>query len=337
MVNSQPSGVLFMTGQHQAEAIAHPNIALIKYWGNRQANLRLPANSSLSMTLSRLETHVLVHFDESLATDSLTINRMPASPEALRRVSEHLNRIRHLAGIDRRARVASHSNFPSGAGIASSAAAFAALSLAGAAAAGIDASQSEISRLARLGSGSACRSIFGGFVEWPADAGEADSHGIPAFAADYWALADVIAVVRLTSKHVGSTMGHAIAASSPIQDARVADCQRRLTICKKALAERDFNSLADVVELDSNLMHAVMMTSTPSVVYWEPPTLAVMQTIRRLRRDGLPACYTLDAGPNVHCLCLERDSGEVARRLAAVPGVIEILAAGVGGPARLLR
>jgi diphosphomevalonate decarboxylase len=325
-----------MVAQGQAEAVAHPNIALIKYWGNRRADLRLPANSSLSMTLSRLETHVRVLFDPSLANDCLTINLRSANPEALQRVSRQLDRIRLLAGITQRADVATSSNFPSGAGIASSAAVFAALSLAGAAAACLEASEAEISRLARLGSGSACRSIYGGFVEWPAEADDADSYGIQIFAQGHWALADIIVVVSLSAKRVSSTEGHAAAVSSPIQAARIADCQRRLGICKRAIAERDFTLLAEVVELDSNLMHAVMMTSTPPIIYWQPSTLAVINAIRALRREGLPVCYTLDAGPNVHCLCLEQHSGEIARRLSAVPGVVEILTASVGGPARLL-
>jgi diphosphomevalonate decarboxylase len=112
--------------------------------------------------------------------------------------------------------------------------------------------------------------------------------------------------------------------------------QERLERCKRAIYERDFSTFAEVVELDSNLMHAVMMTSKPPLFYWQPPSLAVMEQVRMWRAEGIHVCYTMDAGPNVHCICLQEDSDTVAQRLNNMAGVKVVHKAGVGGGAALL-
>jgi diphosphomevalonate decarboxylase len=224
-----------------------------------------------------------------------------------------------------------------GAGIASSASAFAALALAASAAAGLLLSERELSRLARTGSGSACRSVPGGFVEWQAGTTDEDSYAHSLAASQHWALVDCIVVVSQAHKDVGSTQGHALASSSPLQAARVADAPRRLDICRRAILERDFTAFAAVVELDSNLMHAVMQTSTPPLLYWQPETVAVMQAVRVWRAAGLPACCTIDAGPNVHVLCPAGAAADVQRQLSALTGVRAVLTATPGGPARLIE
>jgi diphosphomevalonate decarboxylase len=319
-----------------AVAAASPNIALIKYWGNRDDALRLPANGSISMTLGRLETTTEVVFDASLPNDILTLNGRPAPPEALRRIAEHLGRVRALAGLRSPARVRSRSNFPAGAGIASSASAFAALTVAAASAAGLDLDGASLSRLARRGSGSACRSIFGGFVEWRAGDRDEASYAEPLAPGDHWPLIDLVAIVSRKPKQIGSTDGHALAATSPIQAARVHDAPQRLAGCRRALLERDFPRLAAVVEHDSHLMHAVMMTSRPSLLYWLPETLALMTAIRAWRNAGLEVCFTIDAGPNVHCLCTPQAARGASRRLRALPGVIEVIPCPPGEPPRML-
>ncbi len=319
-----------------ASAVASPNIALIKYWGNRDPSLRLPANGSISMTLSGLETRTTVTFDETLSSDSLMLEDRPASKSALDRVSNHLNYIRRMASIQTSARVESFSNFPANVGIASSASAFAALTLAGTAAVGLTLAPDELSRLARLGSGSACRSIFGGYVEWLAGQDDADSYATPLTPPDHWKLVDLIAIVSHERKSVGSTQGHALADTSPIQSARVADCPRRLDACRAAILNRDFPSLASIIELDSNLMHAVMLTSSPPLSYWLPGTIEVMNAVSAWREEGLNVSYTIDAGPNVHCICIEEDADKVDERLRKLPGVIELLRASPGQSARII-
>jgi diphosphomevalonate decarboxylase len=320
-----------------ATAVANSNIAFVKYWGNRDEKLRLPANGSISMNLAGLETETTVEFSDSRAQDEVIIAGEPQTGPARDRVVAHLDAIRSVAGLSLSARVESTNNFPTGVGIASSASAFAALSMAATAAAGLALGERDLSALARLGSGSAARSIPGGFVEW--HLGE-NSDPRSSFAesiapADHWDLVDVIAVVTQKHKAVGSSGGHLLAKTSPLQDARVATAPDRLSRCREAVLARDFARLVDVVEADSNLMHAVMLSSTPMLLYWEPITVAIMKSVRRWRSEGLAVGYTIDAGPNVHCLCLPEAAGEVERRLRDNLDVKTILVARVGAPARL--
>ena len=320
-----------------ATARACSNIAFIKYWGDQDPCLRIPANGSLSMNLAGLHTETRVTFEAALPADTLVINGQPILGIGLQRVADLLDCVRQMAGMGLYARVESSSNFPIGAGIASSAAAFAALSLAASAAAGLPLSERELSRLARSGSGSACRSVPGGFVEWQAGSTDEDSYAFSIAPREHWALVDCIVIVSQAHKPVGSTAGHALALTSPIQAARVADAPRRLEICRQAILQRDFPTFAEMIELDSNLMHAIMITSTPPLLYWQPATLAVMHAVPRWRQDGLPAAYTIDAGPNVHVLTPEGYAGEVADRLRRIPGVEQVLEAAPGGPALLLE
>ena len=320
-----------------ATAIANPNIAFIKYWGNRDQALRLPVNGSISMNLAGLETRTTVEFSQDFENDALTINQQPVAGPGLQRVVYFLNRVRALDGKAWFAHVNSENNFPTGAGIASSAAAFASLSLAASRAIGLDLDEPALSRLARTGSGSACRSIPSGFVEWKMGSSDADSYASSFASPQHWALVDHVAIVRTVHKPVGSTEGHALASTSPLQVARVADAPRRLDFCRMAILNRDFTSLAMILEEDSNLMHAVMMTSRPALFYWEPASLALMKSIPTWRQEGLNAAYTLDAGPNVHVLGPVEDSPVIQKRLSAFPGVKEVLVAPVGGPARLVN
>lgn len=317
-----------------ATAIAHPNIAFIKYWGNRDDAQRIPMNGSLSMNLQALTTTTSVEFRPDLKEDDLVIDGQSASPKAQQRVSSFLDLIRpekHLEAI-----VISNNNYPMGTGIASSAAAFAALAAAASQAAGLDLDEAALSRLARRGSGSACRSIPTGFVEWQAGSSDEDSYAHSIASPEHWALVDLIAVVSRAHKSVGSSTGHTLAASSPIQHARVADCARRLEICRKTILERDFTAFADIVELDSNLMHAVMMSSSPRLLYWEPATLAIMSEIQTWRAEGLQVCYTIDAGPNVHVLCPQEQADEVETQLQAMDSIQTIYRSSVGEGVRLV-
>lgn len=319
-----------------ATAIAHPNIAFIKYWGNRDQALRLPANGSISMNLAALHTETSVVFDPALTQDTLLLNDSAARPEQLQRVSAFLDVVRSQAGIGTRAAVTSANNFPSGAGIASSSSAFAALAVAAAAAAGLHLDERALSSLARRGSGSASRSIPAGFVEWHAADTHEASYAETIAAPEYWDLVDCIAVVSEEHKAVGSSDGHRLAGSSPFQATRVAGAPERLDVCRQTILNRDFAAFAQVVEFDCHLMHAVMMTSTPPLHYWLPGSIAVMEAVRAWRADGLPVCYTLDAGPNVHVLAPAEHAADLSGRLAAVPGVLRVLGSGVGGAARLL-
>lgn len=316
-------------------AHAHPNIAFIKYWGDLDPCLRLPANSSLSMNLDGLVTRTQVSFDPTLHADCLTMNGEPASSPALQRVSDLLNQVREMAGIPYFSSVESSNNFPIGAGIASSASAFAALSLAASAAAGLHLSEKELSRLARSGSGSACRSIPSGFVEWQAGESDEESYAFSIAPPEHWDIMDYIVVVSQEAKRVSSTEGHALAPTSPLQSARLAEAPHRLELCRRAIFKRDFSAFVDIVELDSNMMHAVMLTSTPPLLYWQPATIIIMRAVQDWRQQGIPVCYTIDAGPNVHVLCPGDAAIRVREKLSHLRGVQQVLTARPGGPARL--
>jgi diphosphomevalonate decarboxylase len=320
-----------------ATAQASPNIAFIKYWGNRENALRIPMNGSISMNLDGLYTRTTVSFQHTLPFDELIINGHEVTGPGLDRVAYILDLIRGMAKIKDRAEVMTSNNFPSGAGIASSASAFAALALAGSTAAGLDLSEQELSRLARRGSGSAARSIPGGFVEWQAGTCDENSYAYSIAGTAHWKLVDCVAVVSAAHKKTGSSDGHYLAPTSPLQAARVADAARRLELCREAILHCDFEAFASIVELDSDLMHAVMMTSTPALHYWKPASLEVMNNVRAWRAEGIPACYTVDAGPNVHVICPESEVQNIEPRLRDIPGVQNVLVAKAGDGAKILK
>lgn len=319
-----------------ATAIAHPNIAFIKYWGNRNNSLRLPMNGSISMNLGSLYTQTTVSFSEELKADTLTLNGSKLQGEMLARVIRFLNVIRRMTEEFRFASVESTNNFPMGAGIASSAAAFAALALAGSTAADLELSEAECSRLARKGSGSACRSVPAGFCEWLMGEDDESSLAISIAPADHWALTDLIAIVSGSHKKVGSTAGHTMAATSPYHQARVMTAPERLLDCRNSILKQDFYSLAEVSEKDSIMMHSVMMTQTPPLFYWEPASLEIMKKVIGWREEGLPCFATLDAGPNVHVLCPSSTASELQSRLKKISGISDIIRSEAGGPARLI-
>ncbi|MBI5954939.1 MAG: diphosphomevalonate decarboxylase [Chloroflexi bacterium] len=319
-----------------ATSVACANIAFIKYWGNRDNALRLPSNGSISMNLDGLFTRTAVSFQPSLPFDELVINGHEVAGKGLNRISQILDLVREMAGIKMNAEVMSENNFPAGAGIASSAAAFAALALAASKAAGLDLSEAELSRLARRGSGSASRSIPAGFVEWQMGSGDDDCVAVSIAPPEHWALTDCVAIVSSQHKKTGSTEGHALAWTSPLQTGRVADAARRLDICRNAILKKDFETFANIIELDSDMMHSVMMTSNPPLMYWQSATVEVFHQVREWRAGGLPAAYTVDAGANVHVICLTEYAKEVEKRLRELPGVSNVLVAGAGGAAHIV-
>ncbi|MBN1936110.1 MAG: diphosphomevalonate decarboxylase [Anaerolineae bacterium] len=321
----------------KATALAHSNIAFVKYWGHADSALRLPANPTLSVNLSGLDTQTTVEFDAALTSDELIIDGHPATLKAYQRVSTHLDHIRVLAQTGVNARVISRNSFPAGAGLASSASAFAALTLAATAALGLSMSEAQLSALARLGSGSASRSIPAGFVEWVQGQEHHTSYAHSIAPPEHWALCDCIALVDLGHKTVGSTEGHARAQTSPLHGARVADITARLESCKAAILARDLDMLGEIMEADAVMMHAVAMTSRPPIYYWTPATLRVMRAVVEWRAGGLPIYYTIDAGPNVHCLCENKYADEVRQRLEGLAKVNEVRVACPGGGARLIE
>lgn len=320
-----------------ATAKASPNIAFIKYWGNTDENLRLPVNGSISMNMSGLATITKVIFDSSMEEDELSINGKIVSGQGLARASTVLDAIREFARVPYKAIVSSENNFPSGAGIASSASAFAALAFAGVKALAVDVSVERISRFARLGSGSASRSVPDGYVEWFMGKDDDSSYATSIAQAGHWELSDCVVILSEGHKKTGSTEGHKLAPSSPFQVTRVLDAPRRIALCREAVLNRDFEQLGRIIQQDSDMMHAVMMTSDPALFYWLPETLRIMNVTRTLQAEGLPVAYTIDAGPNVHLICESKDADEVAKIFANISGVKQILRTKAGPGARLIE
>jgi diphosphomevalonate decarboxylase len=321
----------------KATAVACANIAFIKYWGKRDVKLNLPANSSLSMNLDRLTTVTTVEFSPDYDDDLVILDGREERGEARRRIVAHLDRVRAMAGLQDRARVISKNSFPTGVGLASSASGFAALSLAASRAAGLELSQRELSILARFGSGSACRSIPGGFSEWTTGTSSEDSFARQIAPPEHWDLRDVIAIVSRTKKRVGSTEGHSLAPTSHLYQARVASVRDRLPKVKAALLERDLATLGPLIEEDAISMHAVMMTSRPPIYYWLPSTVRLIREVQDWRAEGLEVYFTLDAGPNVHLICQAVDEPEVEKRLKDIEGVLEVIVSGPGPGARVIE
>lgn len=321
----------------QATATAHPNVALVKYWGKRDATLNLPAVGSISVTLAGLSTVTSVRFDPALGRDELALGGRPA-PEALARVSPFLDLVRRMAGLDLHARVESCNDFPAGAGLASSASAFAALALAASTAAGLALSPRELSILARRGSGSAARSIHGGFVEWRRGerADGLDSFAEPLLPETAWPLAVLVAVTSLAPKPVGSTDGMELTRrTSPFWAAWVERAPVELAAMREAVAARDLTRVGELAEHSCLAMHAVALAARPGLVYWNAATVAAMHAVRELRRGGVGAYFTIDAGPQVKVLAAPAEAGRVREALLAVPGVERVIECRPGPGARL--
>jgi diphosphomevalonate decarboxylase len=311
------------------------NIAFIKYWGVADAALNLPLNASISMTLADAHTTTTVEWlaGSNATHDELTVDGVPLTGHGAERLVRHLDRLRALAGVTWRARVVSQNNFPAASGIASSASGFAALTVAGCAALGLTLDGTQLSALARRGSGSASRSLFGGFVEWVRGEKDASSVAHPLFPAEHWALYDLVAVVSSAAKAMSSEGGHRLANTSPLLSGRLATLPGALAAVRGAIAARDLHRLGPVIEQDALAMHAVMMTSTPALLYWQPGTLEILHAVHAWRVDGLAVYFTIDAGPNVHLICEAPAVAAVQARLATLASVQQVISSRPGpGP-----
>jgi diphosphomevalonate decarboxylase len=319
-------------------ARAHANIALVKYWGKRDLALNLPAAGSLSLTLADLFTTTSVEFLGEPGTDEVEVDGAPAGEGAAWRVSQFLDLVRGRVGRKDRARVVTRNGFPTGAGLASSASGFAALALAATHAAGLSLSPDELSALARRGSGSAARSIHGGFVEMSAGtrADGADAIAHPLAPPSHWDVRMVIAFTANGRKALGSTEAMIrTAETSPLYAGWLASVPRSLEAARAAVLARDLHALGTVMEHSALTMHASAMAARPPILYWNPGTVAALQAIAELRYAGVEAYFTIDAGPHVKALCSAEDAERVERALGATPGVLRARVTPPGPPAEI--
>ncbi len=310
-------------------AVAHPNIALVKYWGKRDLTANLPSTSSVSVALAGFHTRTRVTWGSDV--DEVRLDGRTVVGSQAERVLRFLDRIRPGRPP---CRVVSASDFPVAAGLASSSSAFAALALAATRAAGLDLDPARISALARQGSGSACRSVHGGFVLWrrgEADDGS-DSHAVPLLGADAWDVRIVAVVVDAGPKAVGSTEGmERSRATSPCYPAFVEENERLATLAARYVEARDLAGLVEVMEQSTLLMQATMTTAVPPIRFVRAASLGVIEAVSALREQGVTCGWTMDAGPNVKILCRASDADRVAGTLRPLAAGVHVLAP--GGPA----
>jgi diphosphomevalonate decarboxylase len=323
-----------------ATAVAHPNIALIKYWGKRDEQLMIPYVDSLSMTLDVFPTTTTVRLAPGEGTDSVSLGGRPAEGETAKRVTVFLDLLRELAGRDEAAVVDTHNSVPTGAGLASSASGFAALALAGAAAYALDLDPIALSRLARRGSASASRSIFGGFAVCHAGRGTAAEADLGSFAKPVvvpdFDPAMVIVVVNAGTKAVSSRVAmRRTTETSPLYQAWADSSAIDLAEIRTALLHGDLDMVGEIAERNALGMHATMLAARPAVRYLSPATMTVLDCVLHLRADGVSAYATMDAGPNVKVLCHRTDESRVAEALRTTAPGCPVITAHRGPAARL--
>ncbi len=324
----------------QAKARANTNIALIKYWGKKNTRLNIPAVGSISFTLNNLWTETEVIFSEHLRADELVLDNRRAKPKELQRISKFLNLFRQIKGIPLKAKVISINNFPTAAGLASSASGFAALTLAASKALNLTFSPKELSILARQGSGSAARSIFGGFVEMHSGSAPdgSDSFAEQLAAPHYWDLRLLIGITSFRAKKVGSTEGMTLSQkTSPFYKAWVKSQPDDLLQMREAILQKDFQKLGELSERSCLKMHALALSSNPGIIYWNAITLDAMHAVRDLRRKGVQAYFTVDAGPQIKVLCLPKDEVRARDMLRSINGIERIIVNAPGPNAKFLE
>lgn len=291
----------------KATAESPANIAFIKYWGKKDPRINLPFNNSISMNLSNCFTVTTVEFSGRYKQDKIFIDGREVLAEKKKRVVNILNVVRKKAKIDWRAKVVSRNNFPADAGIASSASAFSALALATSKAAGFNLSLRELSVLARFGSGSACRSVVDGFAEWKKGRNSQTSFAVQLAPPEHWDLRDVVAVVTREKKKASSTEGHSLALTSSHYGTRLRKLRARIKDLRGALLKKQFERFGELLEEEAISLHMIAMTSTPPIFYWNGGTMEIISFLQEVREKGILGFFTMDAGPNVHIICRQRD------------------------------
>ncbi len=321
-------------------ARANANIAFIKYWGKRDTRLNIPAVGSISLTLKGLSTSTSVEFRREYNSDRFILNGAPAPVQELQRVSRFLDLIRKKKELNRFARVESKNNFPTAAGLASSASGFAALARAATLAAGWEADDRELSILARQGSGSAARSVFGGFVEMHRGSLADGSDSFAEIVADenYWDLRLLVAVTSEQTKRIASTEGmNRTARTSSYYASWVEYSEKDLAEMRQAILQKDFHQVGELCEYSALKMHALALSARPGILYWNRVTVDLIHQIRQWRRENIPVYFTIDAGPQVKVLCQPGFEQKIHNLLSAYPGVQNVILTGPGRGVRLVE
>ncbi|MCC5889005.1 MAG: diphosphomevalonate decarboxylase [Alkalibacterium sp.] len=290
---------------------AHTNIALIKYWGKENEQLIIPKNNSLSLTLDAFYTDTQVDFDDSLSEDLLILDGVEQDTASLKKVQRVLNEVRRQAGIESKARVESINHVPTAAGLASSASGLAALAGAASYAAGLSLNKEELSKLARIGSGSACRSIFGGFAEWVKGTDHDSSFAVPVDDAK-WDIGMLFIVVNDAKKEVSSREGmKRTVETSPFYEGWLQSLDADLSAIKEAIKGKSVEKVGEIAERNALKMHATTLGANPPFTYWTSESMKAMDAVRELRKRGFTAYFTMDAGPNVKVICRQSELEQI--------------------------
>jgi diphosphomevalonate decarboxylase len=314
---------------------AGADIAFIKYWGKKDEKLRLPMNGSISMVLDNLNTTTTVEFRDNLTRDEISIEGESEGLEE-RRIVEHLERIRELGGVRKFAKVVSINNFPRATGLSSSGSGFAALTVAACKSLGLGLTRREMSILARQESGTACRCVCGGFVEWKDGKTSQTSYSKTIYPSDHWDLRDLIVIVDEGRKKISSTEGHKNATSSLFYRERQRRIKKKISLVKNYIEKRRFKDFGELIEAEALEFHAILLTSKPAHIAWHPGTIEVMDKVTALREQGLGVYFTINTGFNLHVITLPKQEERVRDGLVRLKSVKKIITAKVGtGPEKL--
>lgn len=317
-------------------ARAHTNIALIKYWGKANQALKTPLMSSLSMTLDAFYTDTTFEHDASLTDDTFILNDQKQTLENSKRVFNYIHLLQEKFGFNDHFTIRSTNHVPTSAGLASSASAFAALATSFAASYDLDLSKKDLSRLARLGSGSATRSVYGGFVEWQKGFDDKSSYAIPIDENPNLDLSLLALEVDTKQKKISSTQGMKLAQTSPFYQPWLDRNTQEISELKQAIKEQDFTKIGELSELSANEMHACNLTAKEPFTYFEPETIKAIKLVEDLRKNGIECYYTIDAGPNVKILCTLRNRKEIISAVQKTLSNVKIVAGSFGPGVTLL-
>lgn len=318
----------------KSTVVACSNLALIKYWGNRDDTLNIPINDSISVSLEDLQTTTTVEFGPKHA-DSLVLNGDPAKGEAKQRFEQFISHFRKLTGFRKPVRVESVNNFPTAAGIASSSSGFGALSHALYDAAGFEYQIPEISKLARLGSGSAARSPIAGYAHWYAGKDHETSFATQLALADDMRI--LVVLTDQSEKFISSIDAMQLSKrSSPFFTQRGVQSNKNISQLKQAIEDHDFSLLGKISQQEANNLHAVINTTGLGLYYWNPTSLAIMKYVNVIREEyEIPCYYTIDAGPQIKILMKSDQANAVQELVEDKFSMVEIISTSIGFGSKL--
>jgi len=325
----------------KASSISPINIALIKYWGKRDKDLILPYNNSISMTVDSLYAHTTVDFDNKYTNDIFILNNKEVKKDSegyKKYIGRFLNIVREKYNVNLNIKIVSKNNFPTSSGLASSASGFSALSTAINQALSLGLDKKELSILSRQGSGSSARSIYNGFVEWKKGKKGDGSDSYAEQIIDDWPdFRMVICITTEEEKKIKSRAGMAQSVStSPMYDSWLLSTDEDIRIMRKGIKERNFSVVGKTAEENCLRMHAVMITTKPSIIYWNDVTIKIIQSIIDWRQKGLESYFTIDAGPQVKILCVENNIKKVINNCKKIKGIKNIIIAKPGKGSKIV-